>query len=55
MKNAVIGLRINEQEKAILEAIAARKDVPVSQLIREAIRNFIKQEEQRDGRERGID
>lgn len=55
MKNALIAFRLTEQEKATLEAIAAKKDVPVSQLIRAAIREFIKQEVQTNGRERGTD
>ena len=44
MKNAAIAFRLTEQEKATLETIAAKKDIPVSQLIREAIRNYIKED-----------
>lgn len=43
MKTATIGLRISEQEKAQLEIVAAKKDIPLSQLIREAIREFLKE------------
>ena len=45
MKNAAIAFRLTEQEKATLEALAAKKDVPVSQLIREAIRKYIQEED----------
>lgn len=41
MKNATIGLRISEAEKQKLELIAANKDIPISQLIREAIRYYL--------------
>ncbi len=44
MKNTTITIRISEQEKEALVAIAAKKDVPVSQLVREAIREYLKQE-----------
>lgn len=30
MKTATIGFRVSEQEKAQLEAIAAKRDIPVS-------------------------
>ena len=43
MKNTSITLRISEQEKEQLMAIAASKDVPMSQIIREAIRRYIKE------------
>ena len=43
MKNTSITLRISEQEKEQLMAIAASKDVPLSQLIREAVRKYIKE------------
>ena len=45
MKTAQIGIRITEQEKEALAAIAAKKDIPLSQLVREAIREFLKQQE----------
>ena len=41
-KDTTITIRITEQEKAQLKAIAARKDVPMSQLIRELVREYIK-------------
>lgn len=45
MKTATIGVRIKEEEKEKLEAIAASKDIPLSQLVREAIKNYIQEEE----------
>ena len=44
MKTAYIGIRITETDKEKLEAKATEKDVPVSQLIREAIKKFINEE-----------
>ena len=41
MKNATISLRISEIEKKQLEQIAANKDIPISQLIRESIRYYL--------------
>lgn len=45
MKNATITFRLNEQEKERLEALAAFKDIPVSQLVREYIRAAIQKED----------
>lgn len=45
MKVATIGIRVNEADKKKLEALAADRDIPVSQLVREAIKEYIKQEE----------
>jgi antitoxin component of RelBE/YafQ-DinJ toxin-antitoxin module len=41
MKNATITFRLGEEEKKTLEEMAARLDVPVSQLIRMFIREGI--------------
>jgi len=41
MKNSTITIRINEQEKERIAAIAAEKDVSVAQIIREAVREYI--------------
>lgn len=41
MKNSVIALRINEQEKALLEQAARVRDISVSQLLREAARKYL--------------
>ena len=45
MKTALIAFRLSEQEKAELETLAAKKDVPLSQIIREAVRKHIQEEE----------
>lgn len=44
MKADKITIRISEYEKEQLKSIAANKDVPMSQLIREMIKNYINQE-----------
>ena len=41
MKDAKITFRLSDEEKQKLEAIAKAKDIPVAQLIREAIRKEI--------------
>lgn len=45
MKLESITIRIDEIEKEQLKAIAAKKDVPMSQLIRQAIKKIIQEEE----------
>ena len=45
MKTEVLNIRISENEKAQLKAIAASKDIPMSQIIREIIKNYIQQEQ----------
>lgn len=45
MKNTSITLRLSEQEKEQLKAIADKKDIPLSQLIREACREYIHKED----------
>ena len=45
MKQASITIRITESEKEKIKAAAASKDIPLSQLIREAIREFIQRED----------
>ena len=44
MKNTTITFRIKESEKEQLELVAAKRDIPVSQIIREAIREVIQKE-----------
>ena len=46
MKNTTITFRLTEAEKQQIEAAAAKKDIPVSQLIREAIREAINQQKE---------
>lgn len=43
MKDVSITFRLRESEKEQLMAIAANKDVPVSQLIREAVKKYLKE------------
>lgn len=45
MKNTTIGIRISEQEKEKLITIAAKKDIPLSQLVREAVREYMNKED----------
>ena len=49
MKTESITIRISEIEKDKLKIIADKLDVPMSQLIRQAIKNIIESEEQQDG------
>lgn len=44
MKDTTITIRISEAEKQQLKDLAAAKDVPVSQLVRKAIKDLIKEE-----------
>lgn len=44
MKTEKITIRISETEKEQLKVIAEKLDVPMSQLIRQAIKNIIKEE-----------
>lgn len=43
MKESKITFRLSEADKTKLMRIAADKDIPVSQLIREAIKTFLKE------------
>lgn len=45
MKTATIAFRLSEVEKEQLEKIATTKDIPVSQLVREAIRKYLLKKE----------
>lgn len=40
-KRATITFRLSEQEKKQLEAVGAVRDMPISQLIREAVREYL--------------
>lgn len=44
MKDEKITIRISEEEKAQLKMIAAKKDIPMSQMIREMIKKCIQEE-----------
>lgn len=41
MKTESITIRISEAEKEQLKTIAARKDIPMSQIIRQVIKDYI--------------
>lgn len=45
MKTSTITLRISEEEKEKITEIAKKRDIPVSQLIRELCREIFKEEE----------
>ena len=52
MKDEKITIRISEEEKEQLKMIAAKRDIPMSQLIREAVRKLIEtnqEERAKDG------
>ena len=46
-KDCKFSIRITEADKAALMAIAAQKDVSLAQVIREAIKVYLKQQEDR--------
>ena len=41
MKDEKITIRISEEEKEQLKMIATKRDIPMSQLIREAVRKLV--------------
>lgn len=43
VKTETIAFRVSSEEKQAFETIAKQKDIPVSQLIREAIRKYIQE------------
>ena len=45
MKSSSITIRVNEAEKEALKVEAQKLDVPMSQLIRQAIKKLIQEEE----------
>ena len=52
MKDEKITIRISEEEKEQLKMIAAKRDIPMSQLIREAVRKLVEtnqEERAKDG------
>ena len=44
MKNVSLTIRMAESEKDRLSELAQTKDVPVAQLVREAIKQYLKEE-----------
>lgn len=47
MKDATITIRIKEQEKEALKAAADRLDIPMSQLLRTLVKEFLEKQEAR--------
>ena len=45
MKSATITFRLSEWEKEQITLLALKKDIPASQLIREAIKSIIKEDQ----------
>ena len=45
MKDTNITFKLSEAEKEAIKAAAARRDIPMSQLIREAVKDYIQKEE----------
>lgn len=45
MKDTNITFKLSEAEKERIKALAARKDIPMSQLIREALKKYLESEE----------
>ena len=44
MKDTNITFKLSESEKALIKKVAAKRDIPMSQLIREAIKEYLKEE-----------
>lgn len=44
MKTSNITFKLTDAEKEAIKALAAQKDVPMSQLIREAVKEYIQKE-----------
>lgn len=47
VKTEKITIRISDQEKEKLQEISTKKDIPMSQIIREIIKNYIQEESQK--------
>lgn len=44
MKDTNITFKLSESEKAAIRALAAKRDVPMSQIIREACKKYVQEE-----------
>ncbi len=44
MKDTNITFKLSEAEKERIKALAAKKDIPMSQLIRDAIKKYLEEE-----------
>lgn len=45
MKDTNITFKLSEAEKAMIKKVSAERDIPMSQLIRKAIRNYLEESE----------
>lgn len=45
MKTSNITFKLTDAEKEAIKVLAAKKDVPMSQIIREAIKKYIQEEQ----------
>lgn len=45
-KMSTITFRLSDEEKDKIEAFAQEKDIPMSQIVREAIREYMKKDKQ---------
>lgn len=45
MKDTNITFKLSESEKAAIRALAAKRDVPMSQIIREACKEYVQKED----------
>lgn len=48
MKNTSIGFRLTEQEKTQLTQLAQTREISISQIIREAIEAYLKEDQTND-------
>lgn len=46
MKDTNITFKLSEADKEAIKALAAKLDVPMSQIIREAVKKYIQEEQQ---------
>lgn len=42
-KDATITIRLSERDKELFKQAAAQRDIPMSQLLREAVREYLKE------------
>ena len=47
MKDTNITFKLSEADKEQIKALAARKDIPMSQLIREAVKKYLESEDKK--------
>ena len=49
MKDTNITFKLSEAEKDMIKKVSAERDIPMSQLIREAIKEYIQKDKKYDG------